>query len=135
LEIILQQKDEVERLEHHPDRYPVNQAAEFGHNKCLEILLRHGFSPNIVTSTGETALRSAIQAGRIDLCKILLDNKADPDLTPENANTPLIQAISMGDLGMVKLLIEHGATIDKREAPPDEGWSRTPRKLLMNQKT
>jgi hypothetical protein len=36
---------------------------------------------------------------------------------------------------MVKLLIEHGATIDKREAPPDEGWSRTPRKLLMNQKT
>ncbi|TXC08092.1 hypothetical protein FocTR4_00002496 [Fusarium oxysporum f. sp. cubense] len=126
LEIILQQKDEVERLEHHPDRYPVNQAAESGHNKCLEILLRHGFSPNIVTSIGETALRSAIQAGRIDLCKILLDNKADPDLTPENANTPLILAISMGDLGMVKLLIEHGATIDKREAPPDEGWSRTP---------
>ncbi|KAF4956355.1 hypothetical protein FGADI_3932 [Fusarium gaditjirri] len=126
LKIILQRKDEVERLEHHPDRHPVNQAAEFGHNKCLEILLLHGFSPNIATPAGETALRLAIQDRRIDLCKTLLSNKADPDLAPGNAYTPLIQAISMGDLTLVKLLIEHGATIDKREAPPGEGWSRTP---------
>ncbi|KAF5228396.1 hypothetical protein FANTH_14527 [Fusarium anthophilum] len=126
LEAILQRTDEEDRVNYPSDQYPVNKAAQYGHKKCLEILLRHGFNPNIVTSTGETALISAIKAGRDDICKILLDNKADPDLTPENSNPPLIHAISMGDFGMVKLLIEHGATVDKREAPPDEGWSRTP---------
>ncbi|KAG9500800.1 hypothetical protein J7337_006480 [Fusarium musae] len=126
LEVILQRRDEVDGVDYPSDRYPLNQAAESGHNKCVEILLRHGFSPNIVTSTGQTALISAIEAGRVDIFKMLLDNKVDPDLTPESSDPPLIQAISMSDLGMVKLLIEHGATVDKREAPPDEGWSRTP---------
>jgi ankyrin repeat protein len=130
LEAILSRKDAVESLVHDSDRHPVNQAVDNENKKCLKLLLSHGFSPNIVTSTGETALRTAIQNGRLDLCKMLIENNADPDLTPDGANTPLIQAISKGDLDIVKLLIENKATVDKREAPPYEGWSRTPSSYL-----
>ncbi|PNP78022.1 hypothetical protein FNYG_08748 [Fusarium nygamai] len=126
LEAILARKDEVERLMDDSDWNPVIQAVEYENKKCLKLLLSHGFSPNIVTSKGETALRLAIENKRLDFCKMLLESNADPDLTPDKAHTPLIQAISEGDLDIVKLLIENKATVDKREAPPDGGWSRTP---------
>ncbi|KAF4435097.1 ankyrin 1 [Fusarium acutatum] len=132
LEAIISRKDEVERLVDDSDWNPVIQAVEYENEKCLKLLLSHGFSPNIVTSKGETALRLAIQNKRLDLCKMLLENNADPDLTPDKANTPLIQAISEGDLDMVKLLIENKATVDKREAPPDDGWSRTPMQVAVD---
>ncbi|KAH7177288.1 ankyrin repeat-containing domain protein [Fusarium sp. MPI-SDFR-AT-0072] len=132
LEIMLSRKEEVERIVHDSDQHPVILAAEYGNKKCLELLLLHGFSPNIVTSKGETALRIAIQDKRLDLCKMLLESNADPDLTLDKAITPLIQAIAEGDLDIVKLLIENKATVDKREAPPDAGWSRTPMHVAVD---
>jgi ankyrin repeat protein len=124
--VILSYRDYHEYFVHDPDKHPVNSAVENGNQRCLELVLNHGFSPNNVTSSGETALRTAIEKGRFDLCELLLQHGADPDLTPEGNRTPLIQAIFEGDLGMVKLLVDHKATIDKREMPPDAGWSRTP---------
>ncbi|SCV58166.1 related to ankyrin 1 [Fusarium fujikuroi] len=132
LEAMLSRKDEIERMEYEPDLHPVNLAVENENKKCLALLLSHGFNPNIVTPKGDTALRMAIQARRLDICKMLLESNADPDLTPDKVNTPLIQAISEGDLDIVKLLIENKATIDKREAPPDDGWSRTPMQVAVD---
>lgn len=131
LEIMLSRKDEIERMVHDPEQHPVNLAVEYENKKCLALLLRHGFSANVVTSKGDTPLRLAIQYKRPDFCKMLLENDAGPDLTPDKVNTPLIQAISVEQLDIVKLLIEHEATVDKREAPPDDGWSRTPSKYLI----
>lgn len=131
LEAILSRKDEADRMADDSEWHPVIQAVEYENKKCLKLLLSHGFSPNIITSKGETALRLAIQNKRLDLCKMLLESDADPDLTPDKVNTPLIQAISGEQLDIVKLLIEHKATVDKREAPPDDGWSRTPSKYLI----
>ncbi|KAF5537760.1 ankyrin 1 [Fusarium mexicanum] len=132
LEVMLSRKEEIERMFHEPDLHPVNLAVEYENKKCLALLLSHGLSPNVATSKGDTALRMAIQNRRLDLCKMLLESNADPDLTPDKANTPLIQAISEGDLDIVKLLIENKATIDKREAPPDDGWSRTPMQVAVD---
>ncbi|KAG4285125.1 hypothetical protein FPRO06_06385 [Fusarium proliferatum] len=132
LEVMLSRKDEIERMEYEPDLHPVNLAVENENKRCLALLLSHGFNPNIVTPKGDTALRMAIQARRLDICKMLLESNADPDLTPDKVNTPLIQAISEGDLDIVKLLIENKATIDKREAPPDDGWSRTPMQVAVD---
>ncbi|KAF5713778.1 ankyrin 1 [Fusarium mundagurra] len=132
LEVILSRKDEVEHLMDDSDWNPVIRAVEYENKKCLKLLLSHGFSPNIVSSKGETALRLAIQNKRLDFCKMLLESNADPDLAPDKVNTPLIQAISEGDLDIVKLLIENKATVDKREAPPDDGWSRTPLQVAVD---
>ncbi|QGI80032.1 hypothetical protein CEK25_006761 [Fusarium fujikuroi] len=132
LEVMLSRKDEIERMEYEPDLHPVNLAVENENKRCLALLLSHGFNPNVVTPKGDTALRMAIQARRLDICKMLLESDADPDLTPDKVNTPLIQAISEGDLDIVKLLIENKATIDKREAPPDDGWSRTPMQVAVD---
>ncbi|KAF5542954.1 ankyrin 1 [Fusarium napiforme] len=126
LEAILSHEDGIKCLVNDPHVDPVIQAVTEDNKECLKLLLRHGFSPDVVNTADETALITAIEDGRIEICKLLLDHGADPDLTPTNANTPLIQAISEGDLNIVKLLIERGATIDKCEAPPDVGWSRTP---------
>ncbi|KAF4501632.1 ankyrin 1 [Fusarium agapanthi] len=132
LEVMLSRKEEIERMFHDPDLHPVNLAVEYENKKCLALLLSHGFSPNVATLKGDTALRMAIQNTRLDLCKMLLESNADPDLTPDKANTPLIQAISEGDLDIVKLLIENKATVDKREAPPHDGWSRTPLQVAVD---
>ncbi|KAG5783264.1 hypothetical protein H9Q73_003087 [Fusarium xylarioides] len=132
VEAILSRKDEAGRMAHDSDWHPVIQAVEYENKKCLELLLGQGFSPNIVSLKGETALRLAIQNKRLDFCKMLLESNADPNLTPDKANTPLIQAISVGDLDIVKLLIENKATVDKREAPPDDGWSRTPMQVAVD---
>ncbi|OBS20434.1 hypothetical protein FPOA_06804 [Fusarium poae] len=132
--VILSYRDYHEYFFHDPDKHPVNAATENGNQRCLELVLDQGFSPNNVTSSGETALRTAIEKGRFDLCELLLQHGADPDLTPEGTRTPLIQAIFEGDLGMVKLLVEHKAAIDKREMPPDAGWSRTPMHIAVDWK-
>ncbi|EMT67993.1 Ankyrin-1 [Fusarium odoratissimum] len=102
---------------------PLHTAIDWASGETVEFLLEHGASIEDEDPENRRALDMAASWGSFTALEIILQQK---DLTPENANTPLILAISMGDLGMVKLLIEHGATIDKREAPPDEGWSRTP---------
>ncbi|KAF5700246.1 ankyrin protein 1 [Fusarium globosum] len=132
LETLLSGKDEVDRMADDSDWKPVDFAVKNENKRCLALLLSHGFNPNTVTSKGDTALRMAIQARRLDICKMLLESNANPDLTPDKVNTPLIQAISEGDLDIVKLLIENKATIDKREAPPDDGWSRTPMQVAVD---
>ncbi|KAF5686699.1 ankyrin protein 1 [Fusarium denticulatum] len=132
LEVMLSRKEEIERMEHGPDMHPVNLAVDSENKKCMALLLSHGFSPNVVTSRGDMALRMAIESRRLDLCKMLLESNADPDLTPDKISTPLIQAISEGDLDIVKMLIEHKATVDKREAPPSDGLSRTPLQVAVD---
>ncbi|KAM0297326.1 hypothetical protein ACHAPM_009859 [Fusarium culmorum] len=115
-----------------PGKNSVDVAVEHGHYKCLKIVLDHGFSPNIYTSGGDTALRCAAYYGRMDICELLLKSGADPDLTPEGAvTTPLIQAVTRGDLDMVKLLVKYKVTIDNRETSV---WSRTPMHIAVDSK-
>ncbi|EKJ75841.1 hypothetical protein FPSE_04021 [Fusarium pseudograminearum CS3096] len=129
---ILSYRDYREYYVDEPGKNPVDVAVEHGHYRCLKIVLDHGFSPNIYTSGGDTALRCAAYYGRMDICKLLLQYGADPDLTPEGAvTTPLIQAVTRGDLDMVKLLVEYKVTIDKGETSV---WSRTPMHVAVDSK-
>ncbi|KAM0350446.1 hypothetical protein ACHAP4_010013 [Fusarium culmorum] len=131
-EAILSYRDYREYYVDEPGKNPVDVAVEYGHYKCLKIVLDHGFSPNIYTSGGDTALRCAAYYGRMDICELLLKSGADPDLTPEGAvTTPLIQAVTRGDLDMVKLLIKYKVTIDNRETSV---WSRTPMHIAVDSK-
>ncbi|UZP40540.1 hypothetical protein NXS19_008356 [Fusarium pseudograminearum] len=129
---LLSYRDYREYYVDEPGKNPVDVAVEHGHYKCLKIVLDHGFSSNIYTSGGDTALRCAAYYGRMDICKLLLKYGADPDLTPEGAvTTPLIQAVTRGDLDMVKLLVEYKVTIDKGETSV---WSRTPMHVAVDSK-
>ncbi|KAM0419066.1 hypothetical protein ACHAPT_012005 [Fusarium lateritium] len=125
LDIILQHRDYREYLKEAPEGNPVTQAARYRNRKCLEILLRYGFNPNIPNEDGETALWWTVNNERPDMCRLLLENGADPDLTPEGAVPPLIESVFVKSMDILKLLVEHKADIEKREIP-GRGWERTP---------
>ncbi|KAL6354269.1 hypothetical protein LRP88_11595 [Fusarium phalaenopsidis] len=121
LQTILQYRDHREYYKEEPEGNPVALASKFQSRKCLEILLQHGFNPNIPNPDGETALWWAINNGRTDMCRLLLEHGADPDLTPEGAVPPLIESVFANSLDMMKLLVDHKANIEKKEMP-GKGW-------------
>ncbi|KAL2694939.1 hypothetical protein Neosp_001528 [[Neocosmospora] mangrovei] len=125
LQTILEYKDHREYYKEEPEGNPVTLSARFRNKKCLELLLQHGFNPNIPNPDGETALWWAINNGRTDMCRLLLEHGADPDLTPEGAVPPLIESVFVDSLDMMKLLVERKADIEKKEMP-GKGWQRTP---------
>ncbi|KAJ4322466.1 hypothetical protein N0V84_004822 [Fusarium piperis] len=124
LQTLLEYRDHREYYKEEPEGNPVGLAARFRNRKCLEILLKHEFNPNIPNTDGETALWWAINNGRTDMCRLLLEHGADPDLTPEGAVPPLVESVFVHSLDMMKLLVEHKANIEKTEMP-GKGWQRT----------
>ncbi|KAF5020076.1 hypothetical protein F66182_7918 [Fusarium sp. NRRL 66182] len=131
LEAVLSHKDHREYFEEGASNHPVNLAAKFGRRKCLEILLRYGFSPNIADTEMQTPLLHAVKTGRVDICRTLLEHRADPNLTPDESIPPLHQAIMEDRSDILKLLVEHKADIERRETH-QEGWSRTPLQVAIN---
>ncbi|RTE84217.1 hypothetical protein BHE90_001268 [Fusarium euwallaceae] len=125
LKTLLEYRDYKEYYKEEPEGNPVTLAARFRNKKCLELLLKHGFNPNIPNPDGETALWWAINNRRTDMCRLLLEHGADPDLTPEKAVPPLIESVFANSLDIMKLLVEHKADINKKEVP-GKGWQRTP---------
>ncbi|KZV58989.1 ankyrin, partial [Peniophora sp. CONT] len=60
-------------------------------------------------SFGETALYSAIQGGKVDICRLLLEHGALVDDADNDGNTPLHIAASFRDQETVHLLLQHPA--------------------------
>jgi ankyrin repeat protein len=105
-----------------------NQASHEGHFRCMELLLRHGISPDIAVF-GQTALHftaawhgDVSDAERALFAAMLLDHGARLDLRDEMLkSTPLGWACRWGRKDMVELLIARGAPIDESDA---EAWAR-----------
>ncbi|KAF4999620.1 hypothetical protein FGRMN_2368 [Fusarium graminum] len=133
LEALLKYGDYKKYYEEGPENHPVNIAAENGRAKCLEILLRYGFDPNMPRDKGNTSLWHTIDIQRIDMCRALLENGADPDLAPDGSVTPLYKAVWEEREDIMDLLLEYKADINKRE-PPGSGWSRTPLQAAIDWK-
>jgi hypothetical protein len=122
--------------------YPVRLAAENGHARIVELLIRYGASASIAMSTAakhghgyivqsllsthapsEDALLNAAIGGYTTIARMLLESGANPngplkdrDASAEGSTverkSPLAYAISMENIILCNLLIQYGATFD-----------------------
>jgi ankyrin repeat protein len=102
------------------------QPSHEGHFACMELLLRHGIHPDVVTSLGQTVLHFlAAWHGEIDEAErarfagMLLDYGASLKVRDEMLwSTPLAWACRWGRREMVEVLIARGAAVDEPDAAP-----------------
>ena len=85
---------------------PIQSAAAAGHEKIVELLLKHGADPNIREQGGYTPLHAAAQNGDEDMIRTLLYGGADLVARSNDGKTPLDLAIEAGHTEAAQLLQE-----------------------------
>eukprot|EP00727_Mastigamoeba_balamuthi_P000406 m51a1_g10362 hypothetical protein (1828) ;mRNA; r:59099-68626 len=98
-------------------------AVQSGDRDCVELLVRAGADPNEHVP-GDTPLKAAVAAGRLDLVQCLLAAKGlrlddvprDTSYSTGAAYPPLVQACEAGSLEMVRALVGAGADLNARGA-------------------
>jgi len=95
----------------------IQSAVTAGHEKIVEMLLKHGADPNIREQGGYTPLHAAAQNGDEDMIRALLYGGADLGLKSDDGKLPLDLALEEGHTEAARLL-EEGIT--KRFKPKRE---------------
>jgi ankyrin repeat protein len=85
--------------------WPLKSFAERGDFDAVNWLLRHGASPDF-TSTGETALHSAVANNHSECAQLLLDAGANPNQQDVDGCVPMWR---VRNDAMLDLLLAHGA--------------------------
>jgi RNA polymerase sigma factor (sigma-70 family) len=104
------------------DYSPLLFAANYGHRKLAEVLLRHGANPN-VRLRGETPLGRAVLMHDEAMVDLLLRSGADPNAATLNGITPLHRAAMRGHAAIARRLLDagaHPAALDASGRTPGE---------------
>jgi uncharacterized protein len=88
---------------------PIQSAAAAGHEKIVELLLKHGADPNIREQGGYTPLHAAAQNGDVSTIRTLIYGGADLLSRSDDGRTPLDLALEAGHSEAAKIL-EEGIT-------------------------
>src|SRR5215211_8913651 len=88
---------------------PIQSAASAGHEKIVELLLKHGADPNIREQGGYTPLHAAAQNGDVEMIRTLLYGGADLALRSDDGKFPVNRALEAGHTEAAKRL-EEGIT-------------------------
>ena len=97
---------------------PVHSAAEGGHAQCLQLLIEHGFSVNVILANyvsedysdmRKSALFFAVSNGDVTCTEMLLNAGAKPDLDPLRC---LLVAVRAGSYEIVKQLLARQAEVN-----------------------
>ncbi len=100
----------------HGEAYLVESAGR-GDVKLVEQLLAAGVAVDIETPDGETALRGAATAGRVEMVRYLVSRGADPNRAGGIlSRTPLMNAAEMGHREVVEVLLAAGADPTRKDA-------------------
>ncbi|KAH0542300.1 hypothetical protein FGG08_003327 [Glutinoglossum americanum] len=93
---------------------PLWYAAERGHDRAVELLLKEGADVNLHGRAGITVLQRASIRGHSRIVKLLLDSGADINLEGANpfSETPLWSASRQGHEQIVELLLGKGANVN-----------------------
>ena len=100
-------------------KYAIIEAARFGLNDIIKILLERGANINVKNENGSTALSTASQytndGSSIETIQLLLDNGAVINFQTINGQTALMHAVTFSNttssLKTVKYLLDNGADI------------------------
>ncbi len=104
---------------------PLHYAAEYGHTKCVRILLSNNANVKLVNNLDNTPLHYATWNGHIDCLSAIIEHDTNSvNFKNYFHRTPLHFAASWGRLDCVKYLVEHGganihAKTDKEKTPKD----------------
>uniref|UniRef100_A0A3Q2PDV5 Ankyrin repeat and SOCS box containing 2 n=1 Tax=Fundulus heteroclitus TaxID=8078 RepID=A0A3Q2PDV5_FUNHE len=96
-----------------PGWLAVHQAAWFGQDSCLRMLL--AAQPGMVnkrTSRGETPLLVAVSRAQLGCVQVLLENGADPELPNYDKETPLYKACERSNAAIVATLLNRGVAVN-----------------------
>ncbi|XP_047184418.1 ankyrin repeat and SOCS box protein 2 isoform X2 [Scophthalmus maximus] len=111
-------------------RLAVHQAARFGRDSCLRVLLSaHPGTINKRTEYGETVLLVAIIKEQLRCVQVLLENGADPDIPNYDKETPLYKACERNSAAMVAELLNHGVAVNTHCI---RGWSALQVAVTLN---
>jgi hypothetical protein len=91
------------------------QAARYGHDNIVKILLKAGCPVGTQDTDLNTALFAALTEGRLSTVKLLLDEGADLSVTPRFGNTSVATAVYSGNVELVNFLLERGEKADARD--------------------
>ncbi|XP_047243092.1 ankyrin repeat and SOCS box protein 2 isoform X3 [Girardinichthys multiradiatus] len=104
-----------------PGWLAVHQAAWFGQDSCLRMLL--SAQPGMVnkrTSCGETPLLVAVSRVQQGCVQVLLENGADPEIPNYEKETPLYRACERSNGAIVAALLNHKVGVNTRCI---QGWT------------
>ena len=116
----------------------LHYAAENGHSRVVELLLKAGASVAVRDFHGQTPLHAAASGGHLSVVRLLLEHGAELDARGRFGRTPLHAALAHPQV--VSLLLDLGAEVDvpdKKERTPlhwcaAEGYLESARLLLDN---
>ena len=81
----------------------------------IEMLLAAGANPNATLPTGETALMTAVDTGKVNAVKALLAHGANVNAREARmGQTALMWAMAEGHVEVARVLIERGADVRAR---------------------
>jgi len=90
---------------------PLHMAAEKGHKKTAEILIRQGADVNAEMRNGETPLHLAAEYGHKEMAQLLIEQGANVNAKTQTGESPLHRAAANGHVEMVSFLIKQGAVV------------------------
>ncbi|XP_042245807.1 ankyrin repeat and SOCS box protein 2-like isoform X1 [Thunnus maccoyii] len=113
-----------------PGWLAIHQAAWFGQESCLRVLL--SAQPGMVnkrTERGETPLLVAVSKGHLQCVQVLLDHGADPDITNYDRETTLYKACERNSAALVAVLLNRGVLVN---AACNHGWTALQEAVCRN---
>ena len=90
---------------------PLIDTTRFGHEKCVDLLIKAGADVNRVSIEGKTALMYAVIKHRVSCVDVLISARADVNVIDSHGNTPFIFSCYCG-VNTAKLLLQAGAKIN-----------------------
>ncbi|XP_071108992.1 ankyrin repeat domain-containing protein 50-like [Haliotis cracherodii] len=95
-------------------RTPLMVAAEKGHRRVFDFLIRKGANVSQVDDDGNNILHWACRGGHMDMMKYLLSqHSVDIHSRGKFGSTPLMKAVYYGNRDMFKFLVSQGANVSQ----------------------
>ncbi|XP_031619380.1 ankyrin repeat domain-containing protein 50-like [Contarinia nasturtii] len=92
--------------------FPLYLASFYGHDRVVDLLIKHGADVNVINNTGWTPINVAAREGHQQIVELLIEAAADFNFPNNDGETPLYSAVSAGHEDVVSMLLEKGADVN-----------------------